>query len=52
MLETLASESAALVDGNHDALLVATEARATLVDTLERLEAERSALGVSRRNAC
>ena len=44
MLETLARESEALVDGNHDALSVATEAKATLVDTLERLEAERSAL--------
>jgi flagellar biosynthesis/type III secretory pathway chaperone len=44
MLETLARESEALADGNHDALRVATDAKATLVDTLERLESERLAL--------
>lgn len=41
MLETLASESQALADGNHDALGLATETKAKLVDALERLEAER-----------
>jgi flagellar biosynthesis/type III secretory pathway chaperone len=44
MLETLARENEALVDGNHDALRAATDAKATLVDTLERLESERQAL--------
>jgi len=41
MLETLASESRALADGNHEALGIATEAKAKLVDALERLESER-----------
>lgn len=41
MLETLASENRALADGDHDALKVATDAKAKLVDALERLETER-----------
>lgn len=44
MLETLASESRALTDGNQDALGLAIEAKAKLVDALERLEDERQNL--------
>ena len=44
MLETLARESAALADGNHDALELATEAKTKLVDTLEKLESQRRQL--------
>lgn len=44
MLETLANENRALADGNHDALGLATEAKAKLVDALERLERERQNL--------
>lgn len=44
MLETLASESQALADGNHEALRLATETKAKLVDALERLETERQDL--------
>ncbi len=41
MLEALAGESRALTDGDHDALKLATDAKAKLVDALERLERER-----------
>jgi flagellar biosynthesis/type III secretory pathway chaperone len=44
MLETLARESAALADGNHDALEIATQAKTQLVDALERLESRRRQL--------
>jgi flagella synthesis protein FlgN len=44
MLETLAAENRALTDGDHDALGAATDAKAKLVDEIERLEAERRAL--------
>ena len=44
MLEALASENQALADGNHEALGLATEAKAKLVDALEQLESERRAL--------
>jgi flagella synthesis protein FlgN len=44
MLETLTRENQALADGNHDALGVATEAKAKLVDALEKLERERREL--------
>ena len=37
MLDTLAVESRALADGNHEDLGHATEAKAKLVDALERL---------------
>jgi flagellar biosynthesis protein FlgN len=41
MLETLTRESAALADGNHDALELATAAKTKLVDALEKLESQR-----------
>jgi flagellar biosynthesis protein FlgN len=44
MLETLARERAALADGNHDALELATEAKTKLVDALEKLESRRREL--------
>lgn len=44
MLETLARENDALVAGNHDSLALATDAKAKLVDVLERLETERREL--------
>ena len=44
MLETLARESAALTEGNHDALELATGAKTKLVDALEKLEARRRQL--------
>ena len=44
MLETLTSEHRALADGDHAALELATQAKAKLVDALERLESERSGL--------
>jgi flagellar biosynthesis/type III secretory pathway chaperone len=44
MLDTLAVESRALADGNHEGLGHATEAKAKLVDALERLESERREL--------
>jgi flagellar biosynthesis/type III secretory pathway chaperone len=44
MLETLARENEALAAGNHDSLASATEVKTKLVDTLERLEAERRTL--------
>lgn len=44
MLETLATESRALADGNQEALGLATDAKAKLVDALERLESERQGL--------
>jgi flagella synthesis protein FlgN len=44
MLETLTLESRALADGDQDALGSVTCAKAGLVDTLEKLEAERRSL--------
>ena len=44
MLEALARESEALATGNHDSLTLATDAKAELVTTLERLEEERRQL--------
>jgi flagella synthesis protein FlgN len=44
MLDTLALENRALTDGDQTALRAATEAKARLVDALEKLEAERLAL--------
>jgi flagella synthesis protein FlgN len=44
MLEALTRENQALADGNHEALGVATEAKAELVDALEKLESERREL--------
>ena len=44
MLETLARESAALADGNHDALELATEAKTKIIDALEKLESRRREL--------
>lgn len=44
MLETLTRESQALADGDHDGLSLATDAKAKLVDALEKLESERGAL--------
>ena len=44
MLETLARENQALADGDHEQLGSATDTKARLVETLERLEAERRAL--------
>jgi flagella synthesis protein FlgN len=44
MLETLESESRALADGDHEALARAIDAKAKLVDALERLELERQNL--------
>jgi flagellar biosynthesis/type III secretory pathway chaperone len=44
MLATLVRESEALAAGNHDSLALATDAKTALVDTLERLEAERRTL--------
>jgi len=44
MLETLAREGQALADGNHEELARAADAKAELVASLERLEAERNAL--------
>ncbi len=44
MLETLEEESRALTAGNPDALGAATDAKARLVDTLEKLETERRKL--------
>jgi flagellar biosynthesis protein FlgN len=41
MLETLTRESAALADGDHDALELATAAKTKLVDALEKLELQR-----------
>jgi flagella synthesis protein FlgN len=44
MLETLTRESQALADGDHDGLNLATDAKAKLVDALEKLESERRTL--------
>lgn len=44
MLEALAREGQALADGNHDALVLAADAKAELVTALERLESERRTL--------
>jgi flagellar biosynthesis/type III secretory pathway chaperone len=44
MLATLARENEALVEGNHESLTLATDAKTKLVDVLERLEAERREL--------
>ena len=44
MLETLAREGQALADGKHEMLALAADAKATLVASLERLEAERREL--------
>jgi flagellar biosynthesis/type III secretory pathway chaperone len=44
MLETLKRETQALRDGDASALKAATEAKAALVDALEKLESERHAL--------
>ena len=44
MLATLMRENEALTEGNHDSLALATDAKSKLVDSLERLEAERSTL--------
>jgi flagellar biosynthesis/type III secretory pathway chaperone len=44
MLATLARENEALVEGNHESLALATDAKTKLVDSLERLEAERREL--------
>jgi flagellar biosynthesis/type III secretory pathway chaperone len=44
MLETLNRENQALVDGDASALSAATEAKARLVDALEKLESERHAM--------
>jgi flagellar biosynthesis protein FlgN len=44
MLETLGRESRALSDGDHEALDAATDAKARLVDVLEKLESERREL--------
>jgi flagella synthesis protein FlgN len=44
MLETLTRENQALADGDSGALGAATEAKAKLVDVLEKLESERRAL--------
>lgn len=44
MLETLGRESQALADGDHDGLGAATDRKAQLVETLERLESERREL--------
>jgi flagellar biosynthesis/type III secretory pathway chaperone len=44
MLATLARENEALVEGNHESLVLATDAKTKLVDSLERLEAERREL--------
>ena len=49
MLETLARENEALVDGNHDALELATEAKTKLVDALEKLESRRRQLAQAGR---
>jgi flagellar biosynthesis/type III secretory pathway chaperone len=45
MLAILQSENEALAAGNPDSLALATDAKTKLVETLERLEAERRALG-------
>jgi flagellar biosynthesis/type III secretory pathway chaperone len=44
MLESLTRENEALVAGNHDSLALASDAKAKLVDALERLETERGEL--------
>jgi flagella synthesis protein FlgN len=44
MLETLGRENRALSDGDHEALGAATDAKARLVDALEKLESERRGL--------
>lgn len=44
MLATLTRENEALVEGNHESLALATDAKTKLVDALERLEAERREL--------
>jgi flagella synthesis protein FlgN len=44
MLETLSRENQALAGGDSGALGAATEAKAKLVDVLEKLESERRAL--------
>ena len=44
MLETLNREKQALADGDASALKATTETKAQLVDALEKLESERSAL--------
>ncbi len=44
MLETLGREGRALSDGDHEALGAATEAKAQIVDALEKLESERRQL--------
>jgi flagellar biosynthesis/type III secretory pathway chaperone len=45
MLETLGREHRALTDGDPAALGAATEAKAKLVDALEKLESQRQSLG-------
>ena len=47
MLETLKRETQALRDGDASALKAATEAKAALVDALEKLESERHALAAA-----
>ena len=47
MLETLNRENHALRDGDSSALKAATDAKAELVDALEKLEAERQALAAT-----
>jgi flagellar biosynthesis/type III secretory pathway chaperone len=44
MLATLARESEALVEGNHESLALVTDAKTKLVDALERLETQRREL--------
>ena len=47
MLETLTRENQALRDGDASALQATTEAKAALVDALEKLESERHALAAA-----
>lgn len=44
MLATLTRENEALVEGNHESLALATDAKTKLVDALERLDTERREL--------
>src|SRR5262245_38712920 len=47
MLETLGQETRALTEGNHEALGVVTDAKARLVDALEKLESQRRELSMA-----
>jgi flagella synthesis protein FlgN len=47
MLDALAKEHAALAAGNHDSLVLATNAKGALVTELERLEAQRQQLAAA-----